>query len=181
MNTATADTDSVQSFAQCHEGIVAHLVALKELPELLRPAARARQVAQDTLDFFHEAVFDHHKEEEKDLFTAVLAHATAGDEREDVQRMVTELSAEHRRIEAMWRALQPQLEQVATGSSVSCDSEDLNALVRTYMAHANWEETRFLPLAQTILGRHSEDLAALGLALHTRHVFKAARRGLRGS
>ena len=181
MNTADNTIAPVESFAQCHAGIVAHLRDLQELPDLLKPAARARAVAQDTLDFFHEAVFDHHKEEEKDLFPAVLAHAAAGEERDAVQRMVSELSAEHRRIEAQWRELQPQLAQVAKGHAVSCDAQAVQELVRTYMAHANWEEVRFLPLAQTILGRHSEDLAALGLALHTRHVIKAARRGLRGS
>lgn len=181
MNAAVTETTPIQSFAQCHEGIVAHLDALKELPALLEPAARARRLAQDTLAFFHDAVFDHHKEEEKDLFPAVLAHATPGDELHEVQHMVAALSAEHRHIEALWRQLQPQLEQVAKGSSVSCDSTDLNELVQAYLTHARLEEASFLPLAQAILGRHGEDMAALGLALHTRHVVNAARRGLRGS
>lgn len=186
MPTTTAPDDDVvtaplNSFAHCHEGIVQKLQAFEELPALLEPAARARQLASDTLAFFHGPVFDHHREEEKDLFPAVLAHAQAGTERGQVEAMVEELTAEHRDIEAMWRQLQPQLELVARGTEVDLDTDTLRRLVQTYKAHAQWEEAKFLPLCKDILGRHSGDLAALGLALHTRHVVTAARRGLRGS
>lgn len=39
-----------------------------------------------------------------------------------------------------------------------------------YQRHASVEETEFLPLAQEILERNSNHLAALGLSLHMRHV-----------
>ena len=68
-----------------------------------------------------------------------------------------------------------------TSLGLNIDAADLHRLVADYTAHAGFEEVEFLPLAQTILGRHSGDLAELGLALHTRHVVTAARRGLRGS
>jgi hypothetical protein len=42
--------------------------------------------------------------------------------------------------------------------------------VSEYTAHAQFEEAEFLPLAQTILGRNSNHMAALGLSLHMRHV-----------
>jgi hypothetical protein len=41
--------------------------------------------------------------------------------------------------------------------------------VLAYNAHANYEETEFLPLAETILGRNANHMAALGLSLHMRH------------
>jgi hypothetical protein len=43
-------------------------------------------------------------------------------------------------------------------------------LVTEYTAHASYEETDFLPLSETILGRNSNHMAALGLSLHMRHV-----------
>jgi len=187
MNSSFANRDNdvatapIESFAHCHEGIVQQLDAVMELPRLLEPAARARQLARETLDFFQGPVFDHHREEEKELFPAVLTHAQAGVELGQVEAMVDELVAEHREIEAMWLQLQPQLEQVARGADVALDTDLLERLVRGYKAHARWEEARFLPLSQDILGRQGGDLAALGLALHTRHVVQAARRGLRGS
>lgn len=186
MNTkSTADdnvaTAPIESFAHCHEGILEKLDAFETLPRLLEPAAQARQLARDTLVFFQGPVFDHHREEEKDLFPTVLAHAQAGTERDQIQAMVDGLTTEHRDIEALWHRLQPQLERVASGADVTLDTGALEHLVRTYKSHARWEEAKFLPLSQTILGRHSEDMAALGLALHTRHVVTAARRGMRGS
>jgi hypothetical protein len=54
-------------------------------------------------------------------------------------------------------------------------------LTSKYSAHARLEEDEFLPLAEAILDRNSADMAALGLALHTRHVVRDWRRGLRGS
>ncbi len=39
-----------------------------------------------------------------------------------------------------------------------------------YQSHAQFEEQEFLPLARQILGRDGNHLAALGLALHMRHV-----------
>lgn len=181
MPAPTEDSSPIDNFSHCHEGIVRQLDALAELPQLLEPAMRARQIARDTLAFFQGPVLDHHREEERDLFPAVLLHARAGAEHTQVEAMVDMLTAQHREIEAMWRQLQPQLSRVEGGTEVKLDTGMLERLVRTYKSHAHWEEVKFLPLAHDILGRHGEDLAALGLALHTRHVVTAARRGLRGS
>ena len=176
------DTDTpLSEFAHCHEGIVSRLKTFDELTPLLAQAAKARRIASETLAFFRGAVFDHHRDEEKELFPSVLAHAQPGQERDTVQQMVDELTREHRHIEAVWRRLEPQLERVARGADTDFDSAGAQDLVQTYLAHANWEEERFLPLAQTILGRHSADMAELGLSLHTRHVVTAARRGMRDS
>jgi len=41
--------------------------------------------------------------------------------------------------------------------------------VARYSAHAEAEERVFLPLAEKILGRNSNHMAALGLSLHMRH------------
>lgn len=180
-DTLIPTSSPLTDFSHCHEGIVARLNTFAALPDLIDAATRARQIASETLEFFRSAVFDHHKEEEKDLFPAVLAHATPGAERIEVQAMVDTLTAEHRRIEALWLGLEPQLEKVAKGADVNFNASATRELVERYRAHASFEEERLLPLAQTILARHSGDLAELGLALHTRHVVTAARRGFRGS
>ena len=133
------------------------------------------------MKFFKEAVFDHHSEEEKDLFPAVLANARAGDELSVVQMMVDGLIAEHREIETLWAHLEPGLVKFAKGHIVEIDEKAVQKLVAQYTAHAKLEESEFLPLAEKILGRNDPKMADLGLSLHTRHVFRAARRGMRGS
>lgn len=172
MNSPTAaDTghSPIDDFSQCHAGILSHLQALGQLPALLEPAAQARRIAAETLGFFREAVFEHHAEEERELFPAVLASATPGDERERVQGLVDKLTAEHRRVEDAWKRLEPKLKAIAKGHDTDVAPEAIQMLVDSYQAHARFEEAVFLPLSQTILGRNANHLAALGVSMHMRH------------
>lgn len=176
------DSKPIDSFVNCHAGILSHLETFGQLPALLEPAARARAIAKETMEFFHGAVFGHHADEERELFPSVLEKSAPGAEREQVQRYVTQLIAEHRTIEARWRELEPHLEKIAKGrDDAVLVGDDIARLVKDYQAHALLEENEFLPLAARILGRHSSDMRDLGLSLHIRHVIRAARRGMLGS
>ena len=167
----SADLESpISNFNDCHVGIVKRLKALDELPALLEPAARARQIAEESLEFFREAIFEHHLEEERELFPAVISSAHAGEELTRVKAMAKRLTDEHRAIEALWKQLEKGLKPVAKGQSTNLDVGELHRLVAEYQAHAHFEETEFLPLAEEILGRNSNHLAALGMSLHMRHV-----------
>lgn len=170
MNTPVNTDAPLNNFSDCHAGIVTRLNALNELPALLAPAARARQIAEESLEFFREAIFEHHLEEERELFPAVLASAVPGEEAERVKSMARRLTDEHRAVEKLWKSLEKGLKQVARGHGSELDVADLQRLVVEYQAHASFEETEFLPLAQEILGRNSNHMAALGLSLHMRHV-----------
>lgn len=168
--TPPVDTDApLNNFSQCHAGILQHLDSFGELPALLAPAQRARAVAEDIVQFFRTAAFAHHDEEERELFTAVLAAATPGEERDQVQQMTDALTREHRDIEAQWNALEPQLKKLAKGQPAEVDGDAVRRLVDQYKAHARWEELEFLPLSERILGRNGNHMAALGLSLHMRH------------
>lgn len=158
------------TFTDCHVGILKRLKALDGLPPLLEPAAQARQIAADSLAFFREAIFEHHLDEERDLFPAVLASAQAGAERDHVQGMIERLTREHRAIEALWKGLEKALKRVGKGQDADLDVDELHQLVAAYAAHAGYEEAEFLPLSETILGRNSNHMAALGLSLHMKHV-----------
>jgi len=59
---------------------------------LLEPAARARQIAEQSLEFFREAIFEHHLEEERELFPAVIASAQPSEELSRVKAMAQRLS-----------------------------------------------------------------------------------------
>ena len=76
-----SDTQSpIDSFSQCHAGIVSCLQAFAELPDLTVAAERARQVAANTLTMFDRSVLRHHQDEEAELFPAVLRSAAPGEE-----------------------------------------------------------------------------------------------------
>jgi hypothetical protein len=157
------------NFSNCHAGIISHLKTFGELPALLAPAERARKIAEETLGFFRDAVYEHHAEEEKELFPAVLASAVKGEERDRVQVMVDQLTAEHRVVEAAWFKLEPELKKVAKGHTSELNVAGVEHLVQSYLAHAAYEEAHFLPLAHTILARNGNHMEALGLSLHMRH------------
>jgi hemerythrin-like domain-containing protein len=169
MNTPVNTDEPLNNFSDCHAGIVKRLTALDELPALLEPAAKARLIAEESLEFFREAIFEHHLEEERELFPAVIASAQPGAELERVKAMAKRLTDEHRAIEALWKQLEKGLKPVAKGQSTRLDVSELHRLVTEYKAHAAYEETEFLPLSEEILGRNSNHMAALGLSLHMRH------------
>lgn len=166
--------DPLDRFSQCHTGILRQLQALDGLPALARAAVQARQGADETLRFFRDVVHEHHAQEEQELFPAVLASATAGDERTRVQRIVERLTQEHRQVEAAWAQLEPALKALAKGRDAEVDAAAVATLVRDYQAHAAFEEREFLPLSETILGRNGNHMAALGLSLHMRDALPEA-------
>lgn len=168
---ATPDSpdEPLQNFSNCHDGILKHLDTFSELPALLAPATRARQVAEETLSFFRHAVFEHHSEEERELFPAVVASATPGAERDQIKVMVEQLTAEHRVVEAAWHKLEPELKKVAKGHSNELNAAAVEHLIKAYRGHATYEETDFLPLAHSILARNKNHMEALSLSLHMRH------------
>ena len=186
MSQLPADADSqgdspLANFSDCHKGIISQLSQLADLPAMLEPARQAYKIAKETIQFFNRAVLDHHKDEEKDLFPAVLDAALEGKEKTKVLKIIKSLVRDHRDIESMWRSLEPKLNKFLESPQSLIDMPEIENLVRTYLTHAKYEEDVFLPLSEQILGRNSSEMAALGLSIHTRKVLRNARRGLRGS
>ena len=168
---STPDTEApIGHFAHCHVGILSQLSRMNELPALLAPAALARKTAEQSISFFGKGMYVHHQEEEEELFPAVRSSAHAGPERLRVDNLIEQLTAGHRELEALWESLSPALHKVAKGQDTRLDETTLTRLVQQYRTHALLEENEFLPLAETILGRNSNHMAALGLSLHMRHV-----------
>jgi len=79
------------------------------------------------------------------------------------------LTDEHRELEKLWKVLESGLKKVVKGQFGEVNVADLARLVSQYRAHAQFEEQEYLPLAQKILGRNGNHMAALGLSLHMRH------------
>jgi hemerythrin-like domain-containing protein len=159
----------LDEFSQCHVGIVQQLVELDKLPALLEAAAQARRIAGDLVHFYKDVVREHHQEEERELFPAVLASATPGAEHDEVHAIVVRLSREHREVEAAFERLLPELKAAAKGQEARLEARAVESLVAAYWAHAAYEEEKFLPLSQQILGRNGNHMAALGVSLHMRH------------
>ena len=166
---SSGQNEPIADFSQCHAGIFKKLDLLGELPALLEPAQRAREVAEKSLEFFREAIFEHHLDEERELFPAVLESALDDAERVKVQAMNKRLTDEHRELEKIWKGLESGLKKVVKGQFADVDVVQIQRLVSQYRAHAQFEEREYLPLAQQILGRNGDHMAALGMSMHMRH------------
>ena len=164
------EANPIETFSDCHAGILAGLRAFSTLPPLANAARRAQDVAKQMIEMMDKAVLEHHREEEEELFPAVLRSAEEGTEKDMVKSLVWRLTDEHREIEDLWKRVRPDVTRIAAGKHVALRQEIVDLLVSAYRHHAQTEERQFLPLSQQILGRNGNHMAALGLSLHLRHV-----------
>lgn len=161
----------LRQFRGSHDGILHGLQDLQEVPSLAAAMARGRATAAATLELFDKVVLVHHADEEQELFVSVLRSARDATEASQVRALVDRLTAEHRVIESIWRRVRPAVVQTAAGKphAEASFAAEVDRLVALYAEHARLEEEEFLPLADTILGRNANHMAALGVAMHLRH------------
>lgn len=161
----------VRDFQGSHGYIVEGLHGLGKLPELAAALEHARHVAHATLTLFDKVVREHHADEEQELFVHVQKSCGTAAEEEHVRTLVRQLVAEHREIEKLWHRLRPAVAATAQGKPHEMPDfgAEVAKLVELYLGHARLEEEEFLPLADGILGRNANHLAALDIALHLRH------------
>ncbi|MDO6563449.1 hemerythrin domain-containing protein [Amphritea sp. 1_MG-2023] len=167
MTTSTPPTDD---FSQCHIRILQNFEQLRALGkvDITNPVATDIQAsAKKLLTFYHEVVLNHHHEEEQELFNIVMDCASPGEELHAASRMIKRLTDEHRALEQQWKNIEAPLKKLAQGRFAQMNNAAATALADSYLLHAKYEESHFLPLAATIL--KNTDLESLGLSLHTRH------------
>ena len=167
----------IRTFCGSHREIREGLAAMAALPELAGALARARAAAAEVLHMFDHLVQGHHAEEEQELFPSVERSARAGEEVLEVRRMVGRLVDDHRRIERAWLRVRPMVAATAAGK-VHANAEfegEVRHLVEDYFDHARYEEQVFLPLADAILSRDGNHMAALDVSLHMRRMRPAHR------
>ncbi|RYF18291.1 MAG: hemerythrin domain-containing protein [Comamonadaceae bacterium] len=160
----------LRQFCGAHEGILDRLQELNALPELAAFLQRARAGAAATLDLFDHVVLRHHAEEEQELFVSVLRSCRDARESHQVRQLVDQLTNGHRQIEALWSHVRPAVALTAAGKPHRDQAfeDEVHELVRLYREHARLEEEVFLPLADQILGRDPNHMAALDLSIHLR-------------
>ena len=160
----------IRQFSGAHDGILRGLNDLAEVPDLAKAMERARSKAAAVIELFDKVVLVHHADEEQELFVSVQRSCRDAREAAQVQTMVDRLKAEHRSVEAMWKKVRPAVAHTAAGKVQGpAYTEDVAKLVRLYGEHARFEEEMFLPLADRILSRNENHMAALDIALHLRH------------
>lgn len=160
----------IDSLRHSHERIVDTLQALAKLPQLAEQMRRARELAQAVAQVFDGPVLQHHADEERHLFPAVVASARPGAEAEKAQALAQQLTAQHRAMEQAWKAVARPVRAIAGGEPAALPEEAVARLVLDYADHARFEETVYLPFAEEVLSRDRNHMAAVGVSLHLSHV-----------
>ena len=168
----------LEMLAACHLRVQSQCATLRRLPP--HRAAHgadppAQEAATAVMRYFDTSARHHHEDEEQDLFPALL-EAAAGPDAVLLRNLTAVLCADHRALEARWRALRIVLEQVAQGActtaatatltTTTLAAADVQGFADLYERHIAREEAELLPMAARLLG--GAKLDRVGLAMRAR-------------
>jgi len=154
----------------CHERIRRQCVTIQRIAEHVAERGaddEARQAARGVMRYFDTAGADHHRDEEEDLFPALL-HAVANAELAGTRVLIDRLQADHVRLDVSWREMRGLLLRLVDSGDCVPDVATARAFSASYDRHIALEEEEMLPLARRVLDTRT--LARLGERM-------AARRG----
>ncbi len=161
--------DPLEMLRACHGRIQAQCAMLSRLVEHLATQgcdAQASQAARAILRYFDTAGHHHHQDEEVDLFPALLAtHDTTA------ASLVSRLIGEHKKMEAAWQALRPQLVDIAEDVSGELDENVVAHFCGLYAEHIAVENGELLPLATSLLGAEQQERLGHAMAVRRGVVF----------
>jgi len=144
--SANNDPPVFQELDACHRQIHEHLAGLTALAQhvqLVGIDAEVMQQAGAIEQFFSGTSRDHHAQEERSVFPALLSSGNS-----ELETAVRTLQQDHGWIEENWIELGPQLRAIATGSNWVDPAEFLHAVevfVELCMGHIALEETLIYP------------------------------------
>ncbi len=166
--TGAISEGSQTDFSNCHTRILKNFSKLKHLSDwqdFSNPNTQA--MIKGLIKYFKKEVWQHHQEEEQELFEAVLDCTHSGPNAELAKEYVDRLIREHRDMEDQWRrVVKKDLRRLARGKSDKFNRKAAAKLAGDYLEHARFEEDVFLPFAEKCL--KGTGMSALGLALHLR-------------
>ena len=146
---------------ECHREVVSHLHELHRLVDHLRNVGHddtARQMARKIFEFFMGAAREHHLDEERHVFPALMRSGDAL-----LMQQTMRLQQDHGWIEEDWQELAPQIEAIAAGYNWY-NLEQLEQTIPVFHAlyrdHIALEESLIYPEARARISRW--DLQGMG-------------------
>lgn len=170
----SADKTTPTDFSNCHTRILNNFGKLKNISETDDFSdVETQTLIKGLIKYFKHEVWEHHREEEEELFEAVLDCTHSSPDASKAKAFVKQLTEEHRDMENQWRKqVKPDLRRLSHGKSDKFDRKAASKLASDYLDHARFEEEIFLPFAEKVL--KGTGMSSIGLALHLRR----AKRGV---
>ncbi len=144
----------------CHDRVQRMLRLLERLQAHVQAQGadeQARQAARDVMRYFDQAAPQHHLDEERHVFPALLATGDPG-----LAQTVRQLLDDHGRMEALWPRARRTLSALGEGSLTGFEPAQQDVLrdfASLYERHIASEEQAAYPAARLALGE--ADLAAM--------------------
>lgn len=141
-----------QSLDACHQQVHTHLEKLADVLKMLEAGAdevQYRQQVGEIEAYFSSTSRQHHADEEKNVFPALLSSSNA-----ELVKAVRTLQQDHGWIEQNWIELAPMLRAIAEGEDWVDPAELLHAVgvfLELYRDHLVREETLVYPAAKAQL------------------------------
>jgi hemerythrin-like domain-containing protein len=141
----------------CHERVERMLDLLSRLQAHLMAQGcdeQARSAAADVLRYFDLAAPQHHLDEERHVFPAVLAL-----QEPQLRQLVERLQCEHLEMESLWALVRQTLQHVTHADAQSwtplsdADKAVMVAFAAIYQGHIRDEESLVYPAAQQVLAK----------------------------
>lgn len=149
---ATVSATEFEALDSCHRDVLKTLDELARLIEHLDDKgvdAEAQALAADIVKFFNENSRQHHQDEERMVFPALLASADA-----ELVQHVQRLQQDHGWLEEDWLELEPQLEAISKGYSwyeLPALQAALPVFKALYLDHIDLEESLIYPEAKKLM------------------------------
>ena len=137
----------------CHERIKRHCATIAAIAAHVLdhgPDERSREAARGVVRFFDTAGATHHRDEEHDLFPA-LVNFVPGAELNATRALIARLRADHKRLDAAWAQMRRRLMVFAAGGPCDIDLAEAEVFGMDYERHIALEEAELLPLARRVL------------------------------
>lgn len=168
-STPTASTEApLEMLAACHIRIQHQCETLQRLADHLSVQgcdAQTQRAAVTIMRYFDTAAIDHHADEEKDLFPALLEAATGSDAIR-IRQLIDQLCEEHNQLEIAWQDIRLSLQHLASGQDAVLAQHDVDAFTTRYADHIQREESELLPMASRLLD--DQAIERIGTAMRRR-------------
>jgi hemerythrin-like domain-containing protein len=158
----------LEMLAACHDRIRARCATLLRLRAHVAASGvdeAARSAARGVLRYFDQAAPDHHEDEERDLFPALL-ESMAGSDAVCIRDLIEGLTDDHRKLERLWRIVRAWLAAVERGDTAAHGTAEIDAFVDLNGRHAAREDQELLPMAARLLG--AGELDEIGQSMRRR-------------
>lgn len=152
----------------CHDRIRKQNATLGKLvPHLQMHGAdqEAQKAAQAVLKYFQIAAPLHHDDEEIDLLPVLVSIAQNND-LILLKKHVSTILSQHEQMASMWKQLELQLAQIASGSASFINEGLVQEFQNLYQEHMHIEETQIAPMAMRLMS--TSQMLTLGKAMQQR-------------